>query len=175
MRRTGVALLLAASLAGCGGQAAQHRAAPPAATDGAALFASAGCAGCHTLAAAHSHGTTGPNLDQLAPAYDRIVKQVQNGSAGMPSFRTKLSTEQIRAVALYVTGATAKSRVSVAAAFKPGHRTVQSCHADSTCFQHAFADLADYPGPEVALARFRHPMRASPFVAENCDRKRAAN
>jgi len=170
MRRTGVALLLAASLAGCGGQAAQHRAAPAAATDGAALFASAGCAGCHTLAAAHSHGTTGPNLDQLAPAYDRIVKQVQNGGAGMPSFRTKLSTEQIRAVALYVTGATAKSRVSVAAAFKPDHRTVQSCHADSTCFQQAFADLAYYRGPKVALARFVHQMRTSSFVEENCHR-----
>jgi len=30
---------------------------------GKAVFASAGCGGCHTLAAAGSSGTTGPNLD----------------------------------------------------------------------------------------------------------------
>src|SRR5207237_2701444 len=36
-------------------------------TDGAAIFKGAGCAGCHTLAAAGATGTVGPNLDQLAP------------------------------------------------------------------------------------------------------------
>ena len=30
--------------------------------DGADLFASNGCTGCHTLKAAHSNGQTGPNL-----------------------------------------------------------------------------------------------------------------
>jgi mono/diheme cytochrome c family protein len=35
---------------------------------GAQLFTSAGCGGCHTLAAAGTTGTTGPNLDEfLAP------------------------------------------------------------------------------------------------------------
>jgi mono/diheme cytochrome c family protein len=33
------------------------------AVDGAGLFASEGCAGCHTLEAAGATGTTGPNLD----------------------------------------------------------------------------------------------------------------
>jgi mono/diheme cytochrome c family protein len=33
------------------------------ATAGKAVFTSAGCAGCHTLTAAGSSGTTGPNLD----------------------------------------------------------------------------------------------------------------
>ena len=37
-------------------------------TDGAAIFKGAGCAGCHTLAAAGATGTTGPNLDQLKPS-----------------------------------------------------------------------------------------------------------
>jgi cytochrome c oxidase subunit 2 len=37
-------------------------------SSGAQLFASAGCGGCHTLAAAGSTGTTGPNLNEfLAP------------------------------------------------------------------------------------------------------------
>src|ERR671937_1181258 len=34
---------------------------------GAAVFASAGCGTCHTLAAAGSHGSLGPNLDKLRP------------------------------------------------------------------------------------------------------------
>jgi mono/diheme cytochrome c family protein len=170
MRRAGFALLLAAALAGCGGKGAPHRAASAGATDGRAIFASVGCAGCHTLAAARSHGTKGPNLDQLAPTYDQIVRQVQAGGGGMPSFRAKLSTEQIRAVALYVMGSTAKRRVSVAAAFKPDRRTVASCRVDATCFQQAFANLAYYRGPKVALARFAHAMNTTPFVEENCHR-----
>jgi mono/diheme cytochrome c family protein len=169
MRRTGVALLLVAALTGCGGKAASHRAATGG-TNGAAVFASAGCGGCHTLAAARSHGTTGPDLDQLAPAYDRIVRQVQNGGGGMPSFRGKLTQHEIQAVALYVTGATTKRRITVAAAFKPDHTAVRSCHADSTCFQQAFANLAYYRGPKVALAAFTRAMRTNSFVEANCHR-----
>ncbi len=44
-------------------------AAPPtvAGGPGAQVFASNGCGGCHTLAAAKSGGTTGPNLDEALP------------------------------------------------------------------------------------------------------------
>ena len=34
---------------------------------GAQVFANNGCGGCHTLAAAQSGGTTGPNLDEVLP------------------------------------------------------------------------------------------------------------
>jgi mono/diheme cytochrome c family protein len=34
---------------------------------GAQVFANNGCGGCHTLAAAESGGTTGPNLDEVLP------------------------------------------------------------------------------------------------------------
>src|SRR5438045_1250905 len=71
-------------------------------TDGAAIFKGAGCAGCHTLAAAGATGTTGPNLDQLKPAMDIVVRQVTNGGAVMPAFKGKLSPAQIQAVAKYV-------------------------------------------------------------------------
>jgi cytochrome c oxidase subunit 2 len=37
----------------------------------AAVFQSAGCAGCHTFAAAGSNGNTGPALDNLKPAAQR--------------------------------------------------------------------------------------------------------
>ena len=78
--------------------------APPAANlaNGARVFASAGCAGCHTLKAAHASGQVGPNLDSLLPSYDRVRLQVTNGSGIMPAYRGKLSAAQIRDVAAYV-------------------------------------------------------------------------
>jgi mono/diheme cytochrome c family protein len=69
---------------------------------GKAIFTSAGCSGCHTLSAASATGTVGPNLDQLKPAYDAIVKQVTNGGGAMPAFKGQLSEEDIRNVAAFV-------------------------------------------------------------------------
>jgi mono/diheme cytochrome c family protein len=78
---------------------------------GSTVFASAGCAGCHTLAAAHATGTVGPNLDQLKPDYQAVTAQVTNGGPGMPAFgKGQLSTQQIADVSAYVvtsTGGTA--------------------------------------------------------------------
>ena len=47
---------------------AQYKNGDPAA--GKAVFTSAGCAGCHTLADANAHGTVGPNLDHAEAAAD---------------------------------------------------------------------------------------------------------
>jgi cbb3-type cytochrome c oxidase subunit III len=73
-------------------------------TNGEAIFKSSlvGCAGCHTLSAAGSTGTTGPNLDQLKPSMSAVVTQVTNGGAVMPAFGGRLSAAQIQAVAQYV-------------------------------------------------------------------------
>jgi cbb3-type cytochrome c oxidase subunit III len=71
-------------------------------TSGAAIFKGAGCAGCHTLAAAGAKGTVGPNLDQLKPALAIVVRQVTNGGAVMPAFKGRLTPAQIQAVAQYV-------------------------------------------------------------------------
>ncbi|HEY3961349.1 MAG TPA: c-type cytochrome [Gaiellaceae bacterium] len=80
---------------------------PPAAVQGDPVagkhvFLSAGCTSCHTLKAANSHGNVGPNLDQLKPAYARIVTQVTNGGAVMPPFKSQLTTTQIQDVAAFV-------------------------------------------------------------------------
>jgi mono/diheme cytochrome c family protein len=69
---------------------------------GAAVFETAGCGGCHTLAAAGSTGSVGPNLDELQPELDAIVEQVTNGGGAMPAFGGMLSDEEIRDVAAYV-------------------------------------------------------------------------
>jgi cbb3-type cytochrome c oxidase subunit III len=94
-----------ATVAGTGGAEAK----PPSAlgNDGKAIFQSQ-CASCHTLKAAGATGTVGPNLDQLKPSTARIVRQVTNGGAIMPSFKGKLTPAQIAAVAAYVSSSAGK-------------------------------------------------------------------
>lgn len=75
-------------------------------TAGSGIFSSAGCVSCHTLAAAHSTGTVGPNLDQLKPDYRAVTAQVTNGGAAMPPFKSTLSTQKIADVAAYVVKST---------------------------------------------------------------------
>ncbi len=69
---------------------------------GNAVFASAGCESCHTLAAAGSSGAVGPNLDQAKPPASLVVDRVTNGKGVMPSFKDSLSEQQIQDVAAYV-------------------------------------------------------------------------
>jgi mono/diheme cytochrome c family protein len=66
---------------------------------------SAGCSGCHTLADAGATGTVGPNLDDVKPDYDTVVKFVTDGAPPMPSFKGTLSEAEIQNVAAYVSSA----------------------------------------------------------------------
>jgi mono/diheme cytochrome c family protein len=72
------------------------------AADGAAVFAEAGCGGCHTFGPANSSGTVGPPLDGIDLSKDEIAQQVRNGGGGMPAFGDRLSDAEIEAVADYV-------------------------------------------------------------------------
>jgi cytochrome c6 len=82
------------------------------ATDGKTIFTSAGCTGCHTLKDAGSTGTVGPNLDQKKPPKSLVIDRVTNGKTGplgtMPSFKDKLTAQQIDAVAAYVASVAGK-------------------------------------------------------------------
>jgi sulfite dehydrogenase len=86
----------AALVAGCGSKDTSN------ATSGADVFKTAGCANCHTMAAAEANGRVGPDLDQLKPDASIVERQVTNGGGGMPSFKGTLSPDQIKAVADYV-------------------------------------------------------------------------
>jgi mono/diheme cytochrome c family protein len=72
------------------------------ATAGKAVFESAGCVACHTLSAAGSTGTVGPNLDEAKPSYELAVQRVTLGQGGMPSFKDQLEPQQIADVAQFV-------------------------------------------------------------------------
>jgi mono/diheme cytochrome c family protein len=73
---------------------------------GEAVFASAGCGGCHTLKAAGSTGAVGPNLDDAKPDAALVVERVTNGKSPMPPFKGQLSEKQIQDVAAYVVAST---------------------------------------------------------------------
>ena len=72
------------------------------AEQGKAVFASAGCTGCHTLQDAGSSGTVGPNLDESTFSVEQVQEQVRNGGGAMPAFEGRLSDEEIANVAAYV-------------------------------------------------------------------------
>jgi len=88
-----------------GGGTTTEAAAPAPSGDAAAgkqVFESAGCAACHTLADAGATGTVGPDLDQAKPPATLVVTRVTDGAGAMPSFKDKLSEQQIQDVAAYV-------------------------------------------------------------------------
>ena len=60
------------------------------------------CATCHTLEDANSYGNIGPNLNEIKPDIMRIISAVTNGIGVMPAYEGELSTEEIKAVATYV-------------------------------------------------------------------------
>jgi mono/diheme cytochrome c family protein len=107
-----VCLVLPVGLAACGGDddaantttaATSSEASGGDAGAGQEVWVVAGCGGCHTLAAAGSEGQLrGPNLDELQPDYDTVLNQVTNGGGGMPVFGERLTEQQIRDVAAYV-------------------------------------------------------------------------
>jgi cytochrome c oxidase subunit 1 len=69
---------------------------------GATVFASAGCASCHTLAAAGASGTVGPSLDETQLTPEQIADVVTNGRGAMPAFGSQLDEQQIQDVAEFV-------------------------------------------------------------------------
>lgn len=74
------------------------------AADGEAVFTDT-CGGCHTLSAAGTSGTTGPNLDEVSLGASAIEGIVRDGRGGMPAFGGDLSDDEIAAVAAFVAGA----------------------------------------------------------------------
>ena len=134
---------------------------------GAKVFADAGCGDCHTMKAADSTGTTGPNLDELKPNEQTVTRQVTNGGNGMPSFKDKLSAEEIQQVAAFV-ATSAGSGQAGNISFEPNDQKIEDCSpGDSTCYEQAFGNLAYEDGPGAALRKLAE-MQADPTVGGIC-------
>ena len=65
------------------------------------------CSTCHTLADAGSSSNIGPNLNEIRPNKMRVINTVTNGIGVMPSYEGELTSEEIEAVAHYVSTSTA--------------------------------------------------------------------
>ena len=66
------------------------------------------CGICHTLQAAESNGSIGPNLDYLKPSMNQTIYVVTNGIGVMQAWADILSQEEIEAVAYYIFSSTNK-------------------------------------------------------------------
>jgi cytochrome c553 len=157
--RTSIALLALLAATGCGGGKSS--------SSGAKVFTSAGCGGCHTLSAAKSNGKAGPDLDQLKPDYDTVVRQVSNGGNGMPSFSGKLATNQIRDVAAFVADSTKGGKEAIPR-FHPDKTKLADCNGDVVCFRQAFGNMSYYDGPKKALASLDSDGRKNPAIQGDC-------
>ena len=62
----------------------------------------AGCGACHTMKAAGSTGTLGPNLDRSTAAQAMILNTITNGKGTMQAFVDKLTAQQLQDVAAFV-------------------------------------------------------------------------
>jgi hypothetical protein len=137
---------------------------------GKRLFASEGCAGCHTFRAAGSSGTTGPDLDSVKPSPARVMLQLRKPGGVMPSFADKLLTKQKRDLATFV-GAGNASGKAVATPFKPDAKRLSDCRdGNFECLEQAFANMTFNDGPRPALTRLQSMMTTNPAVAADCHR-----
>jgi mono/diheme cytochrome c family protein len=175
LRLLAAALPAAFALAACGGGDGGEERAPAGKEDtavGAVVFADAGCGDCHTLSAAGARGTSGPNLDERKPDFDKIVRQVTNGGGQMPSFSGKLNEEEIADVAAFVAEATGHHTDAkpLAVTFKPDETKVADCEGDAACYEQAFGNLTFSEGPRKALALFEREIQSQGPIEGNCHR-----
>jgi mono/diheme cytochrome c family protein len=89
---------------------------------GAQVFANNGCGGCHTLAAANSGGTTGPDLDEVLPGQpeseieESIVDPEAKIAEGYPAgvmpqeFGTKIPPEELKELVKFLSENAGKSK-----------------------------------------------------------------
>jgi mono/diheme cytochrome c family protein len=159
----GLLAALALAMSSCGGSKSSASSSP-----GAAVFESAGCGSCHTLAEAGAKGEVGPNLDALKPDAATVQHQVIFGGNGMPPFGKRLTRQQIAAVAKFVSDASRKAPET--AVFKPDDTTIESCKDASSqaCLRQAFANIAYRDGPVKALELVGQDDRTMPSVHADC-------
>lgn len=93
------ALVASAIVAGCGSSTPTATGDKPG--DGKLIFVES-CGGCHTLGAAGTDGSNGPELTSIGLTADEVSKQVRAGGGGMPSFDGELTDAQIAAVSKFV-------------------------------------------------------------------------
>ena len=104
------------------------------------------CADCHSLAAAGSTGTVGPNLDVRKPSFATVQRQVTRGGGLMPAFSTSLTETQIANLAAFVSQATGEPTPSPTPAPAPAP-TTETTPAPSPTVEDPTPDTPVRPPP----------------------------
>ena len=60
------------------------------------------CSSCHALSDANSNANIGPNLNKIMPTKERIIITVTRGIGVMPAYQGIITSDEIDAVAHYV-------------------------------------------------------------------------
>ena len=108
-------------------------------------------------------GTAGPSLDALKPTAERVERQVTRGGRGMPAFGSRLTDEEIEAVAAYVAeSAASRARCRSQRSSNRTTRRSPTARPTAACFEQAFGNLAFTEGPKRALEVFAENDRDRP-------------
>ncbi len=127
------------------------------AATGPQLWSQAGCGGCHTLNAAGSSGSSGPNLDSLRPSAAAVASQVTYGGGGMPSFGGSLSSTDIQALAGWVSQSAGGASASAAPASSLSTTATARLQRDLKKLGFFHGPVTGYYGPltTAAVKRFQ--------------------
>jgi Cytochrome C oxidase, cbb3-type, subunit III len=142
-------------------------------SEGAVLFHEAGCADCHGFVAAAARARVGPDLDIARPTEAEVARQVQLGGSGMPSFRDRLSEEEIASLASFVSGNAAgrpTTGVADAARFSPDDTRLSECKGEFSCLEQAFGNIAFRSGPKAALDELARAITVDADIEGDCHR-----
>ncbi|MEI8105545.1 MAG: peptidoglycan-binding protein [Actinomycetes bacterium] len=122
------------------------------AAGGSQLFSQAACGSCHTLAAAHAAGTSGPNLDMLQPSSGAVAGQVTYGGDGMPSYGGRLSSAQIDTLAAWVATVAGHSATTVTAPAGMTKAKVRAIQAKLASIGYLHHSVTGTWGPSTVAA-----------------------
>lgn len=161
-------LLVAVALASCASE--DKLASTGDAVKGKRLFAEHGCGGCHTLAAAASSGTTGPDLDAALPSSRTVMRQLSRPGGLMPSFAERLSDPEMHDLAAFVSAGRSSGK-AVTKPFVPDHTRLPDCRdRNPACLEQAFGNLTFREGPKAALAQLQTTLQTDRSVQIDCHR-----
>jgi len=138
-------------LAAAAATAALLGAGTAAADGGAQLWHDAGCGSCHTLAAAGSAGTVGPNLDLVQPTAADVVIALTRGRGAMPPF-VRLGGLRIDSLAVYVASVAGHPAAATTATPTPTPTTVPEPAAVTPVPKKARPALAKAIAPDSSSA-----------------------
>jgi hypothetical protein len=104
----------------------------------------------------------------LQPSRGAVLRQVERGGLGMPSFSGRLTQDEISAVATFVSESASGGLGP--AEFEPDNTRLASCSGEFACLEQAFGNLAYDSGPRSALTELDRQIAHDRQIEASCHR-----